>query len=258
MTNINMVPEFASDEAKGIEEVKETTPVVEETETPAELPADQVETPEEQPAEPVQTAPRDDTGDLVKQVQGLREEKEKLLQAIQDLRGTRREIKKDELIKVNQQIDELKDVNPEDVSLIDKVLRSKGYITKDESHKMFYESVKQEEIGKFLEKFPEYKPENDPNDLNWGALERKLKTFYRMPDDPRMVGTLLEEVHRSLAKVSSDQHLDVKRQQLKTAGVGTRGVPRSSSQKSLDPDKRAMLVQGGWSEEEIKQIETRL
>lgn len=252
MTKLDMMPKFTEDTPSseaGIEEVKETsTEEVEEgeKETPIAPPA------EEQPAER-----GDDTAELSKQVQGLQEERGKLLKEIVDLRGQRREIKEKELSRVEEKIDELKDVHPEDVAVIEKILRSKGYVTKEEAHKMFYDSVKQEELTKFLEKYPEYKPENDPNDLNWSALQKELG-FYRMPDNPHLVIDVLERAHRGIAKVSSDRDLPARKRQIEVASVGAGGIQRSSSRKNLDPDKRYMLSQGGWSEEEIKKIEQNL
>jgi len=40
--------------------------------------------------------------------------------------------------------------------------------------------------------------------------------------------------------------------------MGSGGVQRSSSHKSLDSHKRNILEAGGWSEEEIKKIEQNL
>ena len=257
-----MVPEFTTDETvAGAEEVKEA-PVQEteaEKETPSDLPAEsETVVSDEKPAEPARAEVRDDSKGLEVQVRGLQDERVKLLKEIQDLRGQRREIKREELTKVDQKIDDLKDVNPEDISLIDKVLRSKGYLTKEESQKMFYESVKQEELNKFLDKYPEYKPENDPHDVNWNTLQRELG-FYRLPDDPKRIGEVLLRAHRGIAKVPTDRTVEVRKQQVKTASVGSGGsAQRSSSQKTLDPEKRHMLLRGGWSEEEIKKIETRL
>lgn len=249
MAELNMVPEFTND---GTEEVKQAVENTVEKDTHAELPADEVT-----PADSVQPPIRDDSGDLTKQLQGLQDERVKLLKEIQDLRGQRRELKRDELTKLDDKIDELKDVNPDDVAIIDKVLRSKGYITKEESARMHYESVKQEEVNKFLEKYPEYKPENDPNDLNWNALQREF-SIYRVPDDPRLIGERLIRAHKAIAPVASDRNVDIKRQQVRTAGSGSGGVQRSSSSKALDPAKRAMLERGGWSAEDIKRIEERL
>lgn len=252
-----MVPEFADDSEQ--KEVKETAveETVEEKETPPET--DEVLPPEQETVVTEQKpAPKGDDGnDLEKQLHGLQQEKAKLLSEIQNLRGQRREIKKEELIKVNDKIDDLKDVNPADIDVIDKVLRSKGYLTKEESQKMFYESVKQEQIGTFLEKYPEYKPENDPHDVNWNTLQREF-SIYAMPSDPKLIGDRLERAHRGITRSIPDRTIEVKKQQIKTAGVGSGGTQRSSSAKTLDPDKRAMLERGGWSDEDISRIESNL
>ena len=253
---IKGIPEFTKDE--GIEEVKETiveTAVEEVKETPTELPA------EEKPAEEVlETSKVDDTRntELEKAVQGLQNERADLLKEIQDLRGTKREFKQVELEKVQDKFDELKDLHPEDITLVDRILRSKGYMTKEEASKMFYKAVEGEELNKFLVKYPEYKPENDPNDLNWNSLQKEL-SFYRMPDDPHLVNEVLERAHRAITKVSGDRNISIKKRQAEVAGVGSGGAPRSSSPKiTLDSRKRMMLEQGGFTEEDISNIEKRL
>jgi len=267
---VGSIPDFTSDEGvqeeTKIEEVKEEATgevAPEEKEiTPAEPPAESSE--EEQ--KPVPTEVVDvDTGELTKQLSGLKTEREKLLQEIQALRGSRRELKQQEVAKVDQAIaktaDELKDLHPDDVNLIDRVLRSKGYMTKEESSRMFYDAVKNEEVNRFLDKFPEYKPENDTNDLNWSALQRQIQSWYRMPDDPRAIGELLTKAHRDIVKAPSDRGtVEVKKQQLKVASSGSSGVQRSSPQKPVNPHLSGLLRthMQGWSEEEIKKLEQKL
>lgn len=261
---IGQIPDFTSDEGvqeEPIEEVKESaTEVVEEEKvTPAELPAESVKT-ETKPA----LEESGDTGNLTRQIQGLQVEREKLLREVQELRGSRRELKQQEIskvdVKIQQTTDELKDLNPDDVNLIDRVLRSKGYMTKEESSRMYYDAVKNEEVTKFLDKFPEYKPENDSNDLNWSALQRQIGSWYRMPDDPRAIGELLLKAHRDIAKVPSDRStVEVKKQQVKVASSGSSGVQRSSPKpvNSRLSDLMRTHMQG-WSEEEISKLESKL
>ena len=134
---INGIPEFTKNESVDIEEVKEADveEISEEVkETPTELPA------EEKPAqEEEETSGSDDTGEnvleLKQAVQGLQDEKVKLLKELQDLRGSRREIKQVELDKVQDKLDELTDLHPEDINLVDRILRSKGYMTKEQASK---------------------------------------------------------------------------------------------------------------------------
>lgn len=250
---VGKVPDFTSDEElAGTKEVKQATTeevVEEEKETPTEPPA------EEKPAEGSETPPAIDTSELVKQVEGLQTEKDKLLEEIKSLRGARRELKQQEIEKVQERIDELKDLHPDDIAVIEKVLRAKGYVTREESHKMYYEAVKQEKLNLFLEKYPEYKPENDANDINWNALQRELQ-YYRMPENPHEIATILERAHRSIQRVPGGQDIEVKKQQLRTASLGsTSGISRPSSTKTLPLRLKEEYRRGGWSEEEINEIE---
>jgi len=258
---ISEIPQFTTDEStpvqEEIEEVKqeeevEETTSPEETETPTQLPGDK---------EPDGTTnkPVEDTSDLSKAIQSLQQEKTLLLKDIADLRGQRREIKQEQLTNVQKQIDDLKDLHPEDIAVIDRVLRAKGYMTKEESHQMYYEDVKNQQLNSFLEKYPEYKPENDPGDLKWASLQKELG-YYKTPTDPKLVGMLLERAHKEISQVVSDRGTNtaVKQRQIKTAGMGAGGAQLSSSGKALDPEKAFMLRQGGWSEEEIKRIEQNL
>ena len=269
VNKVGSIPDFTPEEVSDgvqeeVQEVKETVTVSPEKDTQAASSAESSEE-EQKPAQEQETVSvGDDTG-LTKQISGLQEEKEKLLNEIKALRGSRRELKKDELVvvdkKIQQATDELKDLNPDDVNLIDRVLRSKGYLTKEESNRMFYDAVKNEEVGKFLEKFPEYKPENDTNDINWSALQRQVSSWYRMPEDPHTIGELLIKAHRDIVKTPSDQGtVEVKKQQVKVASAGSSGTQRSSPQKSVNPHLSSLLRthMHGWSDEEIAKLEQKL
>lgn len=263
MANImGKIPEFTQDdthiepsekELEGVKKAVTEKVTEEEKETPSELPA------EEKPADEEQKPQSVDTGVLEGQVQRLQEERVKLLKDIQDLRGQRREIKKDELLKVDSKIDDLKDLHPDDITLIDRILRAKGYVSGQDVDQKLYNTVKDEMLTKFLEKYPEYKPENDPQDFNWSALQEELG-FYRMPDNPRQIVEVLERAHRTITKVSSDRSISAKKRQLEVASAGAGNTQRSSSKQSstLSSRYKEELQRGGWSEEDIKEIEKSL
>jgi len=246
---IGEIPDFESDETPleqtGTEEVKQTDDeeldksLEQEKETPTEPPAD--------------TEPAQEGDNTEKQLQGLQEEKAKLLVEIQNLRSTRREIKTEETTKAVESVDELKDLYPEDVERIDRIVKHRGYMTKEEANKMFYEQVKNEQLNQFLEKYPQYKKENDIHDLNWNALTREMRWF-RMPEDPHETMSVLLKAHNEAQKAFGDRNIPAKQHQIKTAGVGAGGIQRSSSNKSLAADKVEILRRGGWSEEEIQKI----
>ena len=268
---IGAIPEFTSDDSSqnpavirdsGVnqEEYKNTveSPTTEQEKvTPAEtLPTN----------EPVSSAggqQRNEDVDMEQQVQALQEQRLELLKEIANLRGQKREIKTDQQPLITQIADELKDVYPDDANLVDKVVRAKGYITREEASQMFYEAVKTEELSRFLEKYPEYKPENDSNDLNWNALQREF-TLYRKPDNPRDIGKLLERARMAVHPTSPinsrrTQNVAAQQRRIDVASAGSGGAQqRLSSTKSLDPRYRQELVQGGWSEEDIQKIEARI
>ena len=242
---IGAIPEFTQDE-----------PVVEVTAQPVEtpaVPAENVSLGEAPPAEPppVEVPPVDP--ELVKQVEGLARDKERLMEELKALRGVKRDLKQEQINTVDQKLDELKDVNPDDVTVVEKILRNKGLITKGEAQAMFYDSVKQDEIGKFLDRYPEYKPENDPQNINWNALEREV-SLYKRPDDPRTLGTILDRAHKAIAKAPQG-NLQVKKQQVTVASHGAGGSQPSSQPKRqtrLSPELKSELLRGGWTAEEIK------
>ena len=255
MDTVGKIPEFTTDGQPSTEEVKETAPEttteqVPETDTPAP--------PAEKPAETNGVGTPEPSQEYERAIKGLQNERVNLLKEISELKGQKRELKQEQIDKVQAQIDELKDLHPEDVATIDRVLRAKGFITKGEADKMFYEAVKNEELEKFLSKYPEYKPENDPGDTNWGMLQRELG-YYRMPDNPRLLTEVLERAHRSIVKVPSGSPIQARKRQVEIASVGGGGTQRQSpSPVALDSTKREILRRGGWSEEEIQSIEKRV
>lgn len=263
---VGKIPEFTDpgtpDGEKGAEEVKqalENKPEKKEKETQSELPSDEKPTDIAEGDEP-DVEVGDDAGqiqELKNQVLGLATEKEKLLTQIQGLRGTRREIKEEKLKKVEEQIDELKGVHPDDVKVIEKIARSKGFISKGEVEKMLSKNIKDSELDKFLSKHPEYKPENDPNNINWDALTKELQD-YRMPKNPLETMRILEKAHGQVSPQSRElPSLTAKKKRLETAGVGAGGVASSSSKKPLPAWMKQELSRGGWSEEEIKEIASK-
>jgi len=253
-------------ETESIEEVLE-----EEKETPPESPTgekplgeeSEEETSEEEVSEEEtsEEEPEEDTSqDLTSQIEGLQREREKLLREIQELRRERRELKQQPQVEqpiTQQEIDELKDLHPEDVALIERILRAKGYVRKDELEQELYKTIEQEEINKFLEKYPEFKPENDPDDRNWNALQEELK-WYRKPENPRDIGKLLEKARASISVLTGERSsvsATKKRLEIASKGSGGGTTQRSSSARSFTPEEREAYRRGGWSDEEIAELE---
>ncbi len=255
MTNIiGAVPEFTTDDSVGNENVNE-----EVKEAPVETEAEEKETPSELPAEekpageiPPEKAPVED----VKQVQGILSEREKLLKEIQELRAERRVLRKAETQEVITEMkDKLEDLDPTDVQNIDRVFKAKGYITKDEFTKTIYEDAKTKSLNEFLDKYPEYKPENDPNDVNWNAFQRELNDL-KMPSDPTRIRAVLEKAHKLVVGFTGPTP-NTASKRIAIAQKGGGGSQRSSVGKSLSPAYKRALEDGGWSEAEIRELEDK-
>lgn len=251
-TIVGTIPEFSSDEGTPSEPVQEEVKPVEET-VETETPAPPAEKQDDLAVVPESPAPSQD--ETEKAIQGLQNERVKLLKEISELKGTKREIKQERLESVQAQIDELKDVAPEDQAIMEKFLRAKGMVSKKEVETMFYEAVKTEELNRFLDKYPEYKPENDPGDVNWSTLQREL-AWFTTPKNPRDVATLLEKAHGQVFKVPVVSQAPAKRQ-VQLAGVGAGGVQNVAPKPGKIPaEHRAMLK--GFSDEDIQDIEKSL
>ena len=115
-------------------------------------------------------------------------------------------------------------------------------------------------LHKFLEKHSEYRPENDPGDINWQTLQREI-SFYKSPSNPHSMGEILERAHKQVRPTnpSPAKPIEQVKRQLEVAGVGSGGTQNSSSApKSLSAKYKEELIRGGWNEEDIKNIEKNL
>lgn len=274
---IGKIPEFTSDESSTPGSKEETgTEVVEESSTEAaveETPEEEKVTPseppaEEKPSEGGETLPAVSTGELElkkqelqAQISALEFDREKILHELQLARGDRREFKREELLQVEEKLEDLKDINPEDVKTVERILKSRGYVSSSDVKKMSYEAAANDVRDQFMEEHPEYKPLNDPYNAKWNALMAEFEV-YRMPDNPRRIRELLERSHKAVAgHLASDrpgQKIEAKKHQVEVASLGSGGGQRSSTSKNLPPEQRRVYEDGGWSEEEIQQIEKQL
>jgi len=260
---VGNIPDFEesnNDESKGNEEVKEA----ETDEASAKKETSEESSPKEKPADQEEQQPNDevsdDTGTEEKAVAGLEQEKAKLLVDIQELRGTRRELREKEkpqedIKKEPVTVPPETPVNPEDREIIKKVIQEEGFVTKEE----VYKNTETEEIDKFLNKYPEYKPENDPTDANWTGLMREFR-LYAKPKNPQQIGELLERSRKSSQPAGEAVNTTKAQEAVKTAGMGSGGSQRSSSSKSSLPagmsenEVREEYRRGGYKEKEIDEM----
>lgn len=193
---------------------------------------------------------------LARELAGLQKARRELVLELADLRGDRKDAKQQQINQVQQQIDDLKDLNQQDVNTIDRILKAKGYVSQESVSKMLYESQKQSEINSFLNQFPQYNEKNDPAGVKFGQLLQELK-LYKEPQNSTQFGELLRRAHAAIGgeSASSERVPTVQQRRAQIAGVGAGGAQRSSSVKSFSPEKRQRLLDGGWSEEDVKRME---
>src|SRR3990167_7924249 len=128
---VGTIPEFTKDDTAS-QEVVEETGSEQVKQTPTEEVVEGKDTPSEPAADTEPTAESgEDTGGFNKSqldlaveraTQGLRSEIVELRTKLNDPNRTDRKIVQQELVVAEQKLDDLSDVNPEDVALIEKVL----------------------------------------------------------------------------------------------------------------------------------------
>ncbi len=90
---------------------------------------------------------------------------------------------------------------PEELAALREVLPvlagEMGFVRKDELAGSSYADKAQEELDAFVEKHPEYKPENDPEGATWAAFREEFADR-KQPANPKELRKLFEKVHQSV------------------------------------------------------------
>ena len=230
---------------KEVEELK-TTPkdVVEVLDTEVNIEEETEET--ETPA-PIQPKP----------VEGETPREKALRNQIQELREKIRN--KDEVIKIaqplisNEEYDKLKETYADDElekfeKLFDVIGRKKGYVKAED----VYKDKGQDTLNSFLDKHPEYKPENDKDDSRWNTFFKVLERDYnRVGKNPAELAKLFEKVNRDVleefgespAKVIATSQRNAEIQKIRSVSHtgGTKIEVAKKSNAPTDPNVRKMF-----------------
>ena len=258
---VGKIPEFTGE---GVEEEKETpsgdlppeTKPIEETAPPVSEAEKTQE--KELDEDSAKEGPEIEIETIGKELEGLLGERDNILEEIKTLRGERRQLKEEDLKKVETDISAIEGVNPEDLKILDQYAKSRGLISRTD----YLKEINQQKLNEFLDKYPEYKPENDKDDKNWVALKGKLDLL-REAKNPAQLVENLELARQMLSSTlprSDRAAIEAKLQQLRSGSVGSKGKTGSSvssrtksSGASRDVREEA-LRRGGFSDEEIDDI----
>jgi len=159
----------------------------------------QIPAPETDNLEPTAPAPADNAQDKVSALEA------KILEQSRHLAGSKAEALrlKQEADAYKEELEAVKAAVPaeDDVELFKQYAKKAGIVTKEEIEEIkrsAYKSEQDAELANFLEKYPEYKPENDPSNEKWGQLISELAT-YKAPVNAKDWGKLLTKAHKIIA-----------------------------------------------------------
>lgn len=200
-------------------------------------------------------------------------------QRISQKRGDRRE--KRELVKTidtvlpvedGEQVD-LSDIDPTTLEILERFTKAKGLVPKSELQKMSYQQFHKSSEEKFYTDHPEYLPDNDPGDVLYNALKQEL-SYYVQPTDPKLIPAFFERAHkivkdkfpekfvgRVVQKDARSEKDAVKVVRTRTQSLGggapagdKSGSQDKSSKKTYSDAQIRALQDGGWTDEEIKEL----
>ena len=167
---------------------------------------------------------------------------------------------------------DISDIHPDDIERIKRVIAAEGYVKSSDIQardaqlrQTQYEDIKQAQLNAFTEKFPQYKRENDPGDLKWQSLLNEF-SLYKLPEDPRKFGELLERAHRTVApsktldpkaaaKIIAQKRMNSVAATATGSGTGAGGgTPAPSKKKSSVSAADAARWLKGFDEDDITAI----
>ena len=155
---------------------------------------------------------------------------------------------------------------PEDMATFKEALEvvgeEMGYVKKDDLGATTYQEKASEVLNNFLEKHPEYLPQNDPDSILWNAFKSEY-AMYRPTQNPRDLAKILDKVHREVYGIKPAAALDKKVAAKKNVQVASHsGASRPSPQRegvkravasSKEQGLRTDMLKG-FSDEELEEL----
>lgn len=151
---------------------------------------------------------------------------------------------------------------PEEIAALKEVLpvlaKDMGYVRSDDLAGATYAEKSQEILDGFLEKHPEYLPENDKDGTLWTAFKAEYG-LYKQPGDPRDFKKIFDRIHKDVFGIKPSGPLPkVNAQQEKTkvashAGASSKGTPPASrADKPSATGLRTDMLKGFTDEEKAE------
>lgn len=257
-----------ADDVEETEEGEETViPPVEDSpegDVPAEEDTTTEETPDSSPEDPkdeesvTEPNPSTFTKKEPAPVAGETPKEKALRLEIQRLKGMHRKDAINDLVgkgpaPVVDNLQELRDIGYSDDEIsnmekaIDVIAQKKGYVKAEQSYQATVNNV----VESFIDSHPEYKPENDPEDVRWARFEGIVKSgVYNLSGKtPKQLNDIFKRIHRDVTDElgEADVTVEVKRQAAQTQKIksvshsgGTKSAPVKRAS-TIDPNVRGMF-----------------
>lgn len=153
---------------------------------------------------------------------------------------------------------DLKDFTDQDLKRFAKVAKTLGFVQKDEIVEKTFTDAKQEALELFLDKHPEYRPENDPKDEMWKAVLGEYQ-LYKEPQNKKAIVQLLERSHAIVSKTfrkpkaASTVQAQARTNQVASASGGASRGASAEKPKGTVPDKARYFLKG-FSDDELNEM----
>ena len=152
---------------------------------------------------------------------------------------------------------------PEDVQNLKEILdvmgEDMGFVRKDQLGASSYQEKATEVLDDFLEKHPEYLPQNDPGNILWNRF-RDEYGIYKQPENPRALKKILDKIHKDVFGIqpaSAFNRNEAAKEKINVASHSSSSRPAPSR----EGVKRNAVPQGlrtdmlkGFSDEEIADL----
>ncbi len=151
---------------------------------------------------------------------------------------------------------------PEEIAslreVIDVMADEMGFVKKDQLSTQNYVEQSNAELNGFLDKHPEYLPENDKDGVLWDAFKAEY-ALYKQPSNPKDFKTIFDKIHREIFNIKPAGDLSkVNAQKEKIKVASHSGASSKSStqqaQRSASPSGLRLDALKGFSQEELDEL----
>lgn len=268
----------APKDAETIDETEDTDPDSSQEETEGDEVSDEdAKKPDELVKPKPQPAEKDTqvSDDGLSDVDGETPKERAMRLEVTRLKGRLRQEQRDELLGNQPPVVTKKEVSPEKAAILAKykpeeisslrevlpaLAEEMGFVRKDELQGNTYAEKSQEHLDNFLEKHPEYLPENDKDGTLWNAFKAEFTsgTYNQQPANPKDLSKIFNLIHRDVFGIKPAGALKtVSAQQGKvnsaSHSVSSPSAP-ATSKRSAQPQGMRLDMLKGFDEEEIAEL----